>query len=473
MRKLKYIGGEWAEATQFSELLSPYNGDLLAEIPQLTEKEIDQAIDAAYEAFKLTSQLPTHKRAEILENVVAILKRRANEAAEIIALECSKPIKYARQEVDRTIETYKFAAEEAKRISGETIPLDASKYGEGRIAFTTREPIGVIGAITPFNFPMNLVAHKVGPAIASGNTVVLKPASQTALSAYFLAEVLEEAGLIKGAFNIVTGKASLIGNKLTKSEKVSMITFTGSPRVGMELRQQAGLKKVVLELGSNAALIIDEGVDIQKIVSRCVQGAFSNQGQVCISLQRIFVHSSVFDKFLEAFVSETTKLKIGHPLEEDTDIAAMISINDVSRIKEWITEANDSGAKVIHEASHTDRIIAPTIVVNGRTEIKIFREEAFAPIVLVNKMEDIEQGIALVNESRFGLQAGVYTNDINRALNAAKRLEVGGVIINDIPTFRVDHMPYGGVKESGVGREGIKYSIQEMTESKLVVINQN
>ncbi|MBB3869571.1 aldehyde dehydrogenase family protein [Parageobacillus toebii NBRC 107807] len=471
MRKKLFIDGKWVKAEKYTSLLSPYNEKIIAEIPVATLNDVDQAIAAAYHAREKMAKMPKHERAKILENVASLLEQRKEEAAHIIAQESAKPLRTALEEVNRTIQTYKFSSEEAKRIHGETLPLDAAPGGENRIGYTIREPIGVIGAITPFNFPMNLVAHKVGPAIASGNTIVLKPASQTPLSAFFIAELLQEAGLPDGALNVVTGRGSLIGNQIVQDERVKMITFTGSPQVGIAIRNKAGLKRVTLELGSNSAVIIDEGVDLRSIVPRCVKGAFSNQGQVCISLQRIYVHKNIYEEFVDRFVSETRTLTIGDPLHASTDISALISKNDVQRVLNWIEEAKQAGATVATGGDITGNIVHPTVLLHTKPDMKVSCQEVFGPVVLINKVASVEEAIQFVNDSRYGLQAGIYTNHIARALDAAEKLEVGGVMINDIPTFRVDHMPYGGVKESGIGREGIKYAIEEMTELKLVVIN--
>lgn len=471
-RKKLFINGEWREAQTYTPLISPYSQEMIAEIPLATEDEVDQAIQAAYQARDVMATMPSYQRASILEKLAYLLEERGEEAAKIIALEASKPITTARGEVARTIQTYKFAAEEAKRIHGETLSLDAAPGGEGRVAYTVREPIGVIGAITPFNFPMNLVAHKVGPAIASGNTIVLKPAPQTPLSAFFLAELLKEAGLPAGALNVVTG-SGVVGEKIVSDNRVNMISFTGSTAVGIAIRNKAGLKRVTLELGSNAAVIIDQGINVDKIISRCVTGAFSFQGQVCISLQRIYVHENLYESFVEKFVEATKKLNIGDPLDPKTDVSALISKGDVQRTLDWIEEAKQSGAIIATGGQAEGNVLLPTVILEANPSLKVSCQEVFAPIVLINKVSSIEEAIQLVNDSRFGLQAGIYTENVSTALEAAEKLHVGGVMINDIPTFRVDHMPYGGVKESGVGREGVKYAIEEMTELKLVVFNRN
>lgn len=473
MKQFLMINGEKVETAKYAALYSPYSGEEIAQIAMADKELTVQAIDAAYNARGVMAKMPAHQRADILEKVVALLKEKAAEAAEIIALESAKPIMFAKAEVTRTIETYKFSAEEAKRIHGETIPFDAAVGGVNRIGYTLREPIGVIGAITPFNFPMNLVAHKVGPAIAAGNTIVLKPASQTPLSALFIAGIFEEAGLPAGVLNVVTGPGGTVGEAIVEDDRVSMVTFTGSPSVGIGIRNKAGLKKTTLELGSNSALIIDKDIDIDQIIDRCIMGAFSNQGQVCISLQRVYAHEDVYEEFVAKFTEAAKKLKIGNPLDPDTYISALISKGEAERALSWIEETKGSAATITAGGKLQDGILEPTIITDADHELNVSCQEAFAPVVVVNKVSAIEEAIEQVNDSRFGLQAGIYTNNVKNALYASRELHVGGVMINDVPTYRVDQMPYGGVKESGTGREGIKYAVEEMTEMKLVVWNQS
>jgi acyl-CoA reductase-like NAD-dependent aldehyde dehydrogenase len=470
-RRSLWIGGRRREAAAYRELRAPHSGEIIAEVAMASRAETGEAIAAAYAARHSMRAMPAHARASILERVASLLGERREEVARIIALEAAKPLKYALAEVDRTVQTYKFAAEEAKRLYGETIPLDAAPGGEGRLAYTVREPLGVIGAITPFNFPLNLVAHKVGPAVAAGNTVVLKPASQTPLSAYLIADLFHEAGLPSGALNVVTGAGSVVGNAIVEDDRVAMVTFTGSPEVGKALRAKAGLKRVTLELGSNSALIIDRDTDVEKIIPRCVMGAFSNQGQVCISLQRIYVHDDVYERFVEGMRLAVMGLKIGNPLEKYTDVSAMIASVETERALLWIGEALENGASLIAGGKLREGVLEPTVLVDTAEDMKVNCMELFAPVVNIGKVSSMDEAIAAVNDSRFGLQAGIFTNDIGLALRAADELHVGGVIINDIPTYRVDHMPYGGVKESGTGREGVKYAVQEMTEMKLIVVN--
>lgn len=472
VKKHLFINGGDVEGAEYAPLFSPYSGEEIAQVALADETLTKDAIKVAVSGFQVISKMPAYKRAAILENVVKLLEERINEAAEVISKESAKPIAFAKGEVLRTVETYKFAAEEAKRIHGETIPFDASPGGVGRIGYTVRKPIGVIGAITPFNFPMNLVAHKVGPAIASGNSIVLKPASQTPLSALYIAELFKEAGLPDGVLNVVMGSGAVVGETIIRDERVAMITFTGSPAVGISIRSKAGLKRTTLELGSNAAVILDKDTNVDHVVDRHITGAFSNQGQVCISLQRVYAHEEVYDEFVEKFTAEAKQLKIGDPLDSNTYISALISERETERALGWIEEAKQNGAEVLTGGKLTDDgVLEPTIITNVDPKLKVSCQEVFAPVVIVNKVKSVEEAIEYVNDSRYGLQAGVYTKNVDKALLASEVLEVGAVMINDIPTFRVDHMPYGGVKESGTGREGIKYAVEEMTELKLVVWN--
>lgn len=472
MKKHLFINGAWKEATEYVKLFSPFSGELIAEVAQANEEETDEAIHAAKTAAVKMAKMPSHERAAILDKVADLMDKRKEELARILALEVAKPLKTARGEIDRTVQTYKFAAMEARRIHGETVPLDAAPGGEGRIAFTLRKPIGVIGAITPFNFPFNLVAHKVGPAIAAGNTVVLKPASQSPLSALVLAEIFQEAGLPDGALNVVPGKGSVVGEKLVKDHRIAAITFTGSPEVGIALRSKSGLKRVTLELGSNSALIIDHMVELTpELINRCVLGAFSFSGQVCISIQRILVHENKVEEFIIKLKEATEKLTVGNPLDETTDISAMISEKDVKRMEQWVASASARGAQIITGGiANSSRLFPATILTNVPGDEPVSCQEVFGPIVTVSSFNSLDQALEEVNNSRYGLQAGIYTDDITTAMRAVEELEVGGVMINDFPSFRVDNMPYGGVKESGFGREGIKYAVEEMTELKFIAI---
>ncbi|RNB77003.1 aldehyde dehydrogenase family protein [Brevibacillus fluminis] len=463
-----WINGKWEEGTRYEPLHAPQTGEVIAEIAQATEAEAKRAIEVAHEAFQQFRWMPAHQRAGILMKAVQLLEAKKEEAAQIIATEAAKPIKAARTELVRTIQTYQFAAEEAKRIYGERIPMDAAIGGEDRIGFTMRVPMGVVSAITPFNFPFNLVAHKVGPAIAAGNAIILKPAEKTPLSSLFLAELFQEAGLPDGVLNVVTGFGPDLGPVLNTHPHVKNITFTGSPRVGKEIRKLAEFRKVTLELGSNSALIIDEGVDVGSIIGRVVEGSFSYNGQVCISIQRIYVHRSLYQTFLDQLVERTKQLVIGSPYDEKTDITAVITKDSLERLSSWIAEGVQAGAKVVYGGTVDGQVMTPAILTDVPHQAKLIQEEVFGPIVSVRPFDQIEEAVGWVNDSRYGLNAGVYTPDINHAFYCVNHIETGGVLINDIPTYRLDHMPYGGIKDSGTGREGVKFALMDMMEEKFV-----
>lgn len=463
-----WINGQWHDAEESYELASPYNGEVIAHVAKASIQDVEKAIEGAQQAFQSFKKTTAYERAEILYKVVDKMRQRKEELAEILALEAGKPIVAGLAEIDRTIATYQFAAEGAKQSKGETVPMDAAPGAGDRIGWTKREPLGVVSAITPFNFPFNLVAHKLGPAFAVGNTVVLKPATQTPLSAIVMAEIFREAGLPDGALQIVTGSGGELSDTLVTHPYVKKVTFTGSGKVGLKIKEKIGLRKVTLELGSNAAVIVEPSTPINKIINRCVSGAFNFAGQVCISLQRIYVHSSIIDEFTKAFVAETEKLIVGDPLDKTTDVSAMINPNEVERIREWIEEAQEQGAKIATGGVFTERTLTPTVMTNVTADMKIVCQETFAPIVSIVSYETLDDAIRLVNESDLGLNAGIYTNILSDALYAADELQVGAVIINDIPTFRVDNMPYGGVKMSGYGREGIKWALEEMTDMKFI-----
>ncbi|WHP40653.1 aldehyde dehydrogenase family protein [Lysinibacillus boronitolerans] len=463
-----WINGQWIDGEESYELASPYSGEVIAHVAKASIQDVEKAIEGAQQAFQSFKKTTAYERAETLYKVVDIMRQRKEELAEILALEAGKPIVAGLAEIDRTIATYQFAAEGAKQSKGETVPMDAAPGAGDRIGWTKREPLGVISAITPFNFPFNLVAHKLGPAFAVGNTVVLKPATQTPLSAIVMAEIFREAGLPDGALQIVTGSGGELSDTLVTHPYVKKVTFTGSGKVGLKIKEKVGLRKVTLELGSNAAVIVEPSTPINKIIGRCVSGAFNFAGQVCISLQRIYVHSSIIDEFTKAFVAETERLIVGDPLEKTTDVSAMINPNEVERIREWIEEAQEQGATIATGGVFTERTLTPTVMTNVSADMKIVCQETFAPIVSIVSYETLDDAIRLVNESDLGLNAGIYTNILSDALYAADELQAGAVIINDIPTFRVDNMPYGGVKMSGYGREGIKWAIEEMTDMKFI-----
>lgn len=474
MKKTKlWINGQWQEAEDSYELTSPYSGDVVAHVAKASIQDVERAIEGAQQAFQSFKKTTAYERAEILYNVVNSMRLRKDEFAEILALEAGKPLAAGLAEVERTIATYQFAAEGAKQAKGETVPMDAAPGAGDRIGWTKREPLGVISAITPFNFPFNLVAHKLGPAFAVGNTVVLKPATQTPLSALIMAEIFKEAGLPDGALQIVTGSGGELSDTLITHPYVKKVTFTGSGKVGLGIKEKVGLRKVTLELGSNAAVIVEPSTPINKIIKRCVGGAFNFAGQVCISLQRIYVHASIIDEFTKAFVEETEKLVVGDPFDKNTDVSAMIHPNEVERIREWIEEAQAQGAVIATGGVFTERTLTPTVMTNVTADMKIVCQETFAPIASIVSYETLDDAIRLVNESDLGLNAGIYTNILSDALYAADELQAGAVMINDIPTFRVDNMPYGGVKMSGYGREGIKWAIEEMTDMKFITMKKS
>lgn len=465
-----WINGSWVETEKYDDLASPFDGEVIAKIARATTTQVKEAIEGAHAAYKTFKKVTAYERSKILYRVSEIMEGRQEELAKIVALEAGKPLKAARAELQRTVATYVFAAEEAKRLHGETVPMDAAPGVTNQIGWTKRVSLGVVTAITPFNFPFNLVAHKLGPAFAVGNAVVLKPASQTPMSSIVMAEIFKEAGLPDGMLQIVTGSGGELSESLVTNPLVKKVTFTGSSAVGLKIKSQVGLRKITLELGSNAGLIIEPSTPLEKIVKRTVSGAFGYAGQVCISLQRIYVQKSIYKAFTEAFVEETEKLVMGSPLDEHTDVSAMINPNEVTRIKEWIDAAIAEGAEIATGAVFTKRTLKPTVMTNVKADMKIVCEETFAPIVSIIPYETLDEAIAYVNDSDLGLNAGIYTMNIEDALHAADELEVGAVIINDIPTFRTDNMPYGGVKMSGYGREGIKYAVEEMSDLKFVTI---
>jgi acyl-CoA reductase-like NAD-dependent aldehyde dehydrogenase len=465
------INGEWREGREYFEVRNPYEGSLLRKVSLSSKLDVEDAVLSAKKAFAIMAELPAHKRSAILTNTSRLIESKKKEIAELITGESGKAIKYSTAEVERSIQTFQFAAEEAKQIHGETVPMDASPNSEKRFAFYQPFPIGIIGAITPFNFPLNLVAHKVAPALAAGNSVVLKPSSYTPLTSIRLAEIMMEAGLPKGALNIVFGGGSTVGEWIVENENLAMISFTGSPPVGKRIKERAGMKRVALELGSNSASVIEPDADIDRAIPRCIIGAFSNAGQSCISLQRIYIHEKVFDEFKGKFIGAVKKIKVGNPMETDTEYGPMIEEKEAVRAEEWIKEAVDRGAKVLCGGERKGGIIAPTVMTDVKRDMKVVCNEVFAPLVTLIQYREFEDALDMVNDSRYGLQAGIFTKDIHKAFESFKRLHVGGVIINDVPTFRVEHMPYGGVKESGSGREGVKFAIKEMMELKLMVFN--
>lgn len=456
------------------EVKSPYTNEVVGYIDYATDEDIEKAIATSHDVFHTTMKhLPAYKRADILRKTSDYLERDVEIFAVTLAHEAGKPIKDARAEVARAVQVLRFAADEAKKIEGELVPMDAAVGGENRIGMVYKYPIGVVGAITPFNFPLNLVLHKLAPAFAAGNTVVLKPAEKTPLTSVMLARLFEEAGLPKGALNVVIGRGSVIGDKIVLDSRIQKITFTGSAGVGLAIKQKAGLKKVTLELGSNAPNIVFNDADIEKATTGLVKGAFAFSGQVCISVQRIYVHEDVYERFMNSFIPKVEALKVGNPLDETTDIGGLISLDEANRAYSWIEEAKTQGAKVVTGGTLDGSVLTPTVLTEVSPSMKVVCQEVFAPIVSVIPFKTDEEVIAFANDSDFGLQAAVFTKDINRAFKLAKELETGGVWINEISTYRQDNYPYGGVKLSGVGKEGVKYAIEDMLESKFIGINLN
>ncbi len=463
-----YIGGQAVTTSHLRDVELPYDGTLVGRVFEAEKEQVDAAIAAAAAAAPLMRELTLDERATILRKAYQKLLDQREDMALAVSSETGKPIREARVEVDRAALTLPFSFEEAHRLRGEVVPMDASPGGKGRMAMTVREPLGVIAAITPFNFPLNLAMHKIGPAIAAGNAVVHKPASTTPLSAIRMAHLFEECGLPKGGLNVVTGPGGSIGDMLVFDKRVAMVTFTGSPEVGLRIRNLAGLKKVTLELGSNSAVIVEDDANLDEAVPRSITGSFAHSGQVCISVQRIFVHRKIRNEFLERMVEGTHKLIIGHPHDPATDISSLITETEAERVESWIGEARQSGAALVTGGQRRRATIEPAILTDVPSTVRVSCREAFGPVVCVNSYDTLDEAIRQVNDSEYGLQAGIYTQDIQKAFTAARAVHVGGFLINDVPQFRVDQMPYGGVKLSGTGREGPKYAVEEMTEPKLI-----
>jgi acyl-CoA reductase-like NAD-dependent aldehyde dehydrogenase len=461
-----FIAGEWVETGEWLEIRSPYSGEVVGRVAQAGADEARRAVDAADAALR--DPLPAHKRAEVLVRVAGALGRRHDEAAQQICAEAGKPLKAARVEAARAMSTFTFAAVEARKLAGEMVPMDAARAGEGKLAFTLRLPVGVVGAISPFNFPLNLVAHKLAPALAAGCPVVLKPASQTPLSALLLAELAEAAGLPPGWINVVVGPASEIGDVLIEDERVRALTFTGSGAVGWELRQRAPKKRVNLELGNATPVIVAADADVEAAAGKLAANAFSFAGQSCISVQRVYVERAAFDRFLESFLPRVEELHVGDPADEETDVGPVIDGDARDRILEWIGEAG--GELLAGGDTNEEGLIRPTVIANPRRDAKVSCEEVFGPVCTVTAVESLDEAVELANATRYGLQAGVFTTRIDAALRLAQTLDFGGVTINEAPTFRSDQMPYGGVKDSGNTREGPRYAVRDLTEERLVVI---
>jgi acyl-CoA reductase-like NAD-dependent aldehyde dehydrogenase len=467
-RKL-LIAGEWIETGEWHEVRSPYSGEVVGRVPNAGADDTRRAIGAAEAAMQ--EPLPAHKRAEILVRVAAALGSRHDEVARLIADEAGKPMKAAKIEASRAMSTYTFSAVEARKLAGEIVPMDASQAGEGKLAFTLRTPIGVVGAISPFNFPLNLVAHKIAPALAAGCAVVLKPAGQTPLSALLLAELETEAGLPPGWLNVLVGPASEIGDVLVEDERVKAISFTGSSAVGWGLRERAARKRVNLELGNATPLIVEADADVEAAAAATAQHGFSFAGQSCISIQRVYVQRSVYDDYVQRLLPKVEQLVLGDPADEETDVGPVIDEGARDRILEWIGEARNGGAEILTGGELEGELIRPTVISNASPDLKVSCEEVFGPVVTVNSYDSLDEAIELANGTRYGLQGGIFTSNVQTALRAAQELEFGGVTVNEAPTFRADQMPYGGVKDSGNTREGPAYAVREFTEHRVVVLD--
>jgi len=465
-----FIDGEWVEGKDIKEIQSPFDRSVVGRVHFAGADQVRGAVDAAHRTFGKTKGLSSYERAKALECVSDQIAENKEELARSIVLSAGKTIKSARVEADRAVSTFRIAAEEAKRMGGEIIPLDLSPQTSGRWGLVRRFPIGAIAGITPFNFPLNLVAHKVAPAMASGNTILLRPASQVAMTAGLLAGIIKQSGYPAGGFNFIPCGYEA-AEVFLDDERIKKITFTGSPDIGWGLKKKAYKKRVTLELGGNAAVVIEPDANLDFALPRTVLGAYAYSGQVCISIQRIFLHKKIYDKFMARFLDAVRRLKMGDPMEESTDIGPMINLDAAKKTEEWVGEAVQDGARLVCGGKREGAMFEPTILENVKSGLRISCREAFAPVAVVFPYEDFEKALKRVNDSIYGLQAGIFTNDLKKAFRAYEVLDVGGVILNDIPTFRVDHMPYGGVKESGFGREGLKYAIEEMTELKLLALN--
>jgi glyceraldehyde-3-phosphate dehydrogenase (NADP+) len=464
------IAGRWIETGTTSPIRNPYNGEVLAEVCLAGEAEADEVVRAATSAFAVSRRLPAHTRAEALQKIAGDITARKEEFARCLSAESGKPITDARREVGRAITTFIVASEEARRVSGEIVPLDITPGTDHHFGLTRRVPIGPILGITPFNFPLNLVAHKVAPALAVGNPIVLKPAPQAPLTSLLLGEVFLQSGLPAGMLSILPC-ANVVAGRMVTDERFKMVSFTGSAAVGWMLKGKAGKKRVVLELGGNAGVIVEPDADLDHAADRCAVGGYAYSGQTCISVQRIYAHETIFQPFLDKLVQRAGVLKAGNPSDETTVVGPLIDEGAARRVEAWINEAVAAGAKARVGGKRQGSVVEATVLTDVTPEMKVSCQEVFGPVVTVTPYVKFGDALAGINDSPYGLQAGVFTKDITKAFQAFRDLEVGAVLINEIPTFRADHMPYGGVKDSGLGREGLRYAIDEMTEIKLLVLN--
>ena len=470
MQAKLFIGGQWRGGNTVESITNKYTGDTVGEITQATDQDVHDAVTAACDAAPILAELPSHRRADILAKTACLLRADKNAISTLIAQEAGKAIRFARGEVDRAVSALTIASEEAKRISGEVVPLDAVPSGEGFFGMWLRRPIGVVAAITPFNFPLNLVVHKVAPAIAAGNSVVIKPAEQTPLSAVKLCEYFAEAGIPAGGINLVHGPGPTVGQQLVADARVRKISFTGSRAVGDEIIRTAGIKKVTLELGNTSPVIVAPDADLEAVAKRCAFGAFYYSGQVCISTQRIYAQGRTIEPLTERFVRETEALRVGDPLDETVTVGPMIHESEAKRIENWVNEAQSEGARVLTGARREGATYWPTVLDNVTDSMKVVAHETFAPVASLITADTFEESLARANATQYGLQAAIFTKDIDRVFHAVKHLDFGGVVVNEMPAFRADHMPYGGNRQSGLGREGIRYAIEDMTNIQMISI---
>jgi len=467
-----FLAGRWVESPDMLEVTNPARPDEPAgHTYNATPEQYEEAVEAAVAAFEVTRHLPAYERGRILREISAGIRARREELARLIALEAAKPVRDAIVEVDRGALTFRLAAEEAERMVGETIPLDIMPASKGRVGITRRFPIGPVAAISPFNFPLNLAAHKLAPALAAGCSIVLKPPSKDPLTMLTVAEIVEQAGPPPGSVSILPMSREL-GDRMVADPRFKLLTFTGSPAVGWRMKERAGKKKVVLELGGNAGVIVDHSADLDWAVKRILVGAFTYAGQVCISVQRMFVHQDVWDEFMARFGEAARNLRTGDPLDPETLLGPMVEEAQAQRAQRWVEEAISMGGRLLTGGRAEGAFFPPTIMTDVPTTAQVCSNEAFAPVVVAFPFADFDDAIRRVNDSFYGLQTGVFTNDLGHAWHAFEELEVGGVIVNDIPTYRIDHMPYGGVKDSGLGREGLRWAIEDMTELRLMVLAQ-
>jgi len=462
------IGGRSAGAGPEVEVTNPFDGAVVGTVPEATPAELEDALATAVRGAEIMRGLPRVERAAVLAGASEGLEARAEELARTIASESGKTLREASGEVARAVQTFRVASEEARRLAGEVVPFDGAPTGTDRFGFFLRVPLGVVVAITPLNFPLNLAAHKVAPALAAGNSVVLKPATATPLTGLALGEVLYEAGVPPEALSVVTGSGGAVGTALVSDPRPRMVTFTGSPEVGKAIVRDAGLKKTAMELGSNSAVVVTERCDVEAAADRCMRAAFALAGQVCISVQRVVVERTVMERFSDAACETARGLKVGDQLDSGTDVGPMIDAGEAGRAEQWLTEAVEAGASVLTGGSREGTLFEPTVVADVPEDARVWRDEAFAPLVCLATFDTLDEAFALVNRSRYGLQAGIYTDRVEDALRAAHEIECGGVMVNDVPTWRVDLMPYGGGKESGLGREGPRLAVEEMTEIRVV-----